>query len=157
MNYYDKISKSYDELYSEEQENKLNIVKSKIKILKNDKILDIGCGTGISSQFENFIVGIDPSIGLLKINKNKRKLLGIAEKLPFKNHSFDFVISLTSIQNFDNVKEALKEIKRVGKSNFVVSVLKKSKKSYEIRKSIKKQFKIKEIVEEEKDIIFFLN
>ena len=157
MNYYDKISKSYNELHFEEQKKKLDLIKSKLKIPKSARILDVGCGSGISSEFENFIVGIDTSIELLKINKNKLKAKGKAEFLPFKNHSFDFVISLTAIQNFDDFKNALNEMKRVGKNDFIISALKKSKKINGIKKSIEKHFKIKKIVEEEKDIIFFLS
>ena len=156
MDYYDKISKSYDELHSEEQKKKFEIVKSKINIPKNAMILDVGCGTGISSDFDCFVVGIDPSIELLKLNKTSKKTLAKCEFLPFKSHFFDFVVSLTAIQNFDDIDLALKEITRVGKNNFVISALKKSSKIGRIRESISKYFSIQEIFEEEKDIIFFL-
>ena len=156
MNYYDKIASSYNGLYSEEQRKKLRIIKEKIRIPRKTRVLDIGCGTGISSEFENFVVGIDSSIELLKLNKKDKKILGRAESLPFKNHSFDLVISLTAIQNFDNANESLREIKRVGKKVFVVSALKKSPKIGNIKKLIQEHFKVKEILEEEKDLIFFL-
>ena len=126
MDYYDFIAKGYDELHREEQSNKLLIIKNNIKINKKIRILDVGCGTGISSGFGCFVVGIDPSIGLLKQNNNK-KILGVAENLPFKNYSFDYVVSITSIHNFKNIKKSINEIKRVGKENFVFSVLKNSK------------------------------
>lgn len=155
MGYYSKISKGYDELYKEEQLKKLSIIKDSIKIKSNDILLDVGCGTGISSQFGCKVIGIDPSAGLLKLNKNKNKILGNAESLPFKNNIFDVVISITSLHNFKNIEKGLKEIKRVGKNNFVFAVLKKSKKINQIKRLIKKNFKIRGIIEEDKDIIFF--
>ena len=156
MNYYNKISKGYNKLHKEEQLKKLNIIKNNIKIKKSDLLLDVGCGTGISSKFGCKVIGIDPSAELLKLNKNKNKFLGNAEKLPFKSNVFDFVISVTAVHNFKDIERALKEIKRVGKNNFVFSILKRSNKFDEIKKSIKKHFKIEKEIEEDKDIIFYL-
>ncbi|MBI2650568.1 class I SAM-dependent methyltransferase [Candidatus Woesearchaeota archaeon] len=155
MNYYDKIAKGYNGLYSEEQLNKLSTIKNNIKINKKMKMLDVGCGTGISSGFDCFVVGIDPSLGLLKKDKNAKKLLGVAESLPFKNRSFDYVISITAIHNFNNIKKSIDEIKRVGKVRYVFSVLKKSKKFNTIKNLIEKNFKVEKVIEEGKDTIFF--
>lgn len=154
MVYYDSIAKGYNGLYQEEQLEKLSIIKDNIKINKKTKILDIGCGNGISSDFDCFVVGIDPSIELLKQN-TKKKLMGIAEALPFKNNSFECVISVTSIHNFRNIKTAIDEIKRVGKEEFVFSILRKSRKFDYIKKVIEKNFKINRLIEEEKDTILF--
>mgnify|MGYP001573398351 CR=1 FL=1 len=154
MDFYNQISKGYDELYGEEQLKKLGIIKSSLDIKNNDLLLDIGCGTGISSEFNCKVIGVDPSIELLKQNK-KIGVNSIAENLPFKDSIFNFVISVTAIHNFDNVKKSLEEMKRVGKNNFVFSVLKKSGKFDEIKNSIKKYFKIDGIIEEDKDMIFF--
>ena len=155
MAYYDNISEGYDGLYKDEQIKKLNIIKSKIKIRKNSKLLDVGCGSGLSSDFGCFVVGIDPSIGLLKNNKNKMKIMGIAEMLPFKDSSFEWVISVTAMHNFDDAEKSINEAKRAGKDNFVFSVLKKSKKFDKISMIINKNFKVYNAVEEDKDVIFF--
>jgi len=157
MNFYNQISKGYDELHKEEQLNKLNIIKKNIQINKNDLLLDVGCGTGISSQFDCKVIGLDPSIKLLNLNKNKNKILASAESIPFEDNHFDIVISITAIHNFNNIEKAIKEIKRVGKDKFVFSILKKSIKLNEIENLIKNNFKINKIIEEDKDIIFFCN
>ena len=155
MTYCDTLSKSYDELHGSEQLNKIKIINSSIIIGKNTKMLDVGCGTGISSQINCDVVGIDPSIGMLKLNKNTKKIVGLAESLPFKNKPFDYVVSVTAVHNFKNIRKSLAEIKRVGRENFIFSVLRKAKKFSYIGKLIEKSFKINKIVEEEKDIIFF--
>ena len=155
MAYYDTISPGYNELYEEEQIKKLKLIKTKIKIKANSKLLDVGCGSGISSDFECFAVGIDPSMELLKINKSGKKILGIAEALPFKDSSFDYVISITSLHNFFDIKKSIREMLRVGKNYFVLSILKKSKDFNKIRKLINGDLRVYDVMEEEKDLVFF--
>jgi len=155
MHYYNTIAKGYDELYKEEQLNKISLIKNHIRLNKNTKILDVGCGTGISSEFDCFVAGIDPSIELLNHNPSNKKILSSAENLPFKNNSFDYIISVTAIHNFNDIKKSIDEMKRVGKQNFIFSILKKSKKFNFIKNVIEKNFKIEKAIEENKDMIFF--
>ena len=155
MDYYGKIAEGYDELYGEEQRMKLAIIQNSIKTKKSTKILDIGCGTGISSNFECFVAGIDPSRGLLKQNKSKRKVLGAAESLPFRNNVFDYVVCMTAIHNFHDVKKSLEEMKRVCDGAFAITILRRSKESGRIKKMIEEKFKVYDIKEEDKDVILF--
>ncbi len=163
MSYYDDIAKGYDELYREEQLKKLNLIREKLKefgidITRDTKLLDVGCGTGISTDFWNCdAAGIDPSECLLDQNKGKKSRLikAYAEDIPFPDNSFDIVISITSIQNFCDIEKGLQEIKRVGRNYFALSFLKNSEKAGMIKELIEKIFDVKEIVEEEKDLIVF--
>ena len=50
--YYDKIAKGYNELHAEEQKKKLAIIKKYIQPEKSDLLLDVGCGTGVSSDWD---------------------------------------------------------------------------------------------------------
>jgi ubiquinone/menaquinone biosynthesis C-methylase UbiE len=155
MKYYNSIAKGYDNLHKEEQLKKLRIIKNNLEIKKSDKLLDVGCGTGFSlDYFDCETTGIDPSKELIKQYSGKsRMLLGKAEKLPFKDKSFDIVISITAIHNFKNIEKGLKEIQRDGKERFAFSILKKSKITKNL---IKKYYKIKKTIEEEKDIIYII-
>ena len=143
MIYYNSMARGYNELYGHEQSEKINIIKNNIKVNANTKMLDVGCGTGISSKFSCLVVGIDPGIELLK-QSNRLKILAVAEYLPFKDRSFDYVISVTSIHNFKNIRKSINEIKRVGTKNFVFSILRKSKKYDYIKKLVQKDFRIYE-------------
>jgi ubiquinone/menaquinone biosynthesis C-methylase UbiE len=162
MTYYDEIAKGYDELHREEQENKIGIIKQKLKVNPEDKLLDVGCGTGVATRpWRCKRFGIDPSKKLLEKAKQAdldgNYALAPAEKIPFEDNSFDIVISITAIQNFDDIEKGLKEIKRVGKGRFVLSFLKKSGKAEMIERLINHIFQnIYKRVEEEKDIIFFI-
>ena len=148
---YKHIAKSYNELHKEEQLKKVKLIIKELKI-KNKKVLDIGCGTAFySNLFKNY-TGLDNCKEMLKLAK-ANVIFGKAENLPFPDKSFDFVISITAIHNFKNIKKAILEMKRLAKKKIVISVLKRSKKINYIKKLIKENFKVKEI-EEDKDIIF---
>ena len=161
MNYYDTIAKGYEELHKEEQLNKLKIIKKYLKVNPEDKLLDVGCGTGLTTScWKCKCYGIDPSKKLLKIAKEKYKAIifkqAPAEKIPFKDNFFDIVISVTALQNFADVEKSLSEIKRVGKDKFILTFLKRSAKKERLDQLIKKYFKVKKIIEEEKDFIYII-
>lgn len=157
--YYDGISQGYDELHREEQEKKLAIIRQYIKPKKAEILLDIGCGTSISSDFDCVCYGIDPSQGLLDIAKDKYPdktfIQASAEKLPFKEGYFDYIISLTAAQNFENLEKALSEINRVAKPSckIVISILKKSSKAEKLKQLLNGYG----VIEEAKDLIFISN
>lgn len=155
MGYYDDIAEGYNELHKEEQLNKLKIIAKHLKVDKNMKLLDIGCGTGLSKKvFDCNITGIDPAEELLK-QCSFKTIKAEAELIPFRDNEFDLVIAVTSIHNFNNIEKGLNEIKRVGTNNFALTVLKKSPKAELITEEIKKIFTVKKIILEEKDIILF--
>ena len=158
MSYYDDISEGYEELHKEEQLAKLKLIKKYLKVNKNDKLLDVGCGTGLTTEFWDCKrYGVDPAKKLLaKVKGKGRYYCAEAEKLPFEDNEFDVVISITALQNFRDVEKGLKEIKRVGKDRFVLSFLKKSGKKNKIDKLIRKIFDVKEVIEEDKDMIYFI-
>lgn len=78
------------------------------------KILDVGCGTGFISLLypELDITGIDVSSGMLQHHKGKWLLAG-AEKIPFKDNTFDAVVCRSVLHHLKDVNIGLKEIKRV--------------------------------------------
>jgi ubiquinone/menaquinone biosynthesis C-methylase UbiE len=156
MNYYDETAEGYNELHGEEQLNKLKIIANEIKITKDTKLLDVGCGTGLSAKiFDCEIIGIDPAENLLKQAPFKT-IKAKAESLPFKDNEFDVVIAVTSIHNFENIEAGLKEIKRVGKNQFALTVLKKANNADQIIKKIKELFRVIKEIDENKDKIFIL-
>ena len=155
MTYYDEISKGYEELHAEEQLKKLKIIANELKLTKETKLLDVGCGIGLSAKvFSCHITGIDPSEELLK-QCTFYAVQGKAENMPFAHNAFDVVIAVTSIHNFDDLEQGLKEIRRVGKKQFVLTILKKSPKKDQITDAIKRHFTVNKTIEEDKDIILF--
>ena len=151
---YKHIASSYNELHKQEQLAKLKIIKKHLRIIP--PLLDVGCGTGISTNFFKVkSIGIDNCEEMLKQGKNNL-IKANAEKLPFKNNSFNTIISVTAFHNFKNMEKALKEIIRVSKNNNIcITFLKRSKKLAQFKKILNKYFQYKEI-EQDKDIIFLI-
>lgn len=158
MTYYDEISEGYEELHREEQLKKVKLIRKLIKVDSSDKLLDVGCGTGVTTVgWGCELYGLDPAKKLLERAVDKDKITYVnaeAENIPFEDGFFDWVISITAIQNFRDIEKGLKEIKRVGKGKFVLTFLKKSAKCEEIKELIMKIFDVDAVVEEEKDLIF---
>ncbi len=156
MTYYDEIAQGYNELHRDEQERKFQLIARFVQTSDTDQILDVGCGTGLSAKFfKGKMMGIDPSEELLK-QCSFHTVKGMAESLPFPDHSFSLVLCITAIHHVEDLEKALMEMKRVGKNAWVISVLKKSEKRKEIEESIKTHFKVVRQVEEKKDDIFVL-
>ena len=162
-NYYDSIADGYDKLYKEEQINKLAIIKSQILIKKDSNILDIGCGSGISSNFDCNVIGIDPSKNLIEIAKKNDKMLNhkylveSAENmisLKFSDKQFDFVLSISAIHHVKKLEKLIPELKRIGKK-FIFSILNRISSKEKIINIINNNFKITKTINESKDIILF--
>ena len=106
-------------------------IKKIYKLKNNAKILDIGCAKGFLVKDLVDIgldaYGLDISEYAIK-NSHKdvagRIHLGNANKLPFKDNTFDFVISLNTLHNLEKngCKVALKEITRVSKGRSFIQV-----------------------------------
>jgi len=85
------------------------------------RALDIGCGTGrllqlMAQRFPRAtLVGADPSAGMLAVAAGGpgRFVRATAEHLPFRDRSFDLVVSTASCRHWDNPFAALHEIGRV--------------------------------------------
>lgn len=153
MSYYNKISKGYNELHEEEQLKKIKIIKENLKV--SGKLLDIGSGTGISTKpfmKDADCTSLDPNEEMLKQSPAKQ-VIGKAESLPFKENTFDFIISITSFHHF-NLEKAVKEIKRVSKptTKYAFTILKKAKHFEKIRDFLKNNFNLREF-DEEKDLV----
>lgn len=103
----------------------------KMKIGKELKVLDIGCGTGfplieIAQRLgeTSLVYGIDPwkevtDRAQLKITKYGIKNIvivnGFAETLPFDNSFFDVIVSNNGINNVEDLSKTIAECNRVSK------------------------------------------
>ncbi len=96
------------------------------------RILDIGCGTGISlepllNKGLN-LTGIDPSLYMLDIASKRfgdKVALhrGPAEDLPFDDNEFDSAFFFTSLEFTERPGKAIEEACRVAKDTLVICVL----------------------------------
>ncbi len=103
-----------------------------------EKILDVACGTGDMCEFWDKranklginidkIIGADPSVGMLKIAKDKNLnadfIEAEAKNLPFKDNSIDILSISYGLRNVQDRHEGLKEFNRVLKNDGLLVIL----------------------------------
>ena len=98
------------------------------RLRPGQSVLDVGCGKGfLLYELTRVVPGIRVSgidISRYAIRNAKPEVrpclrVGDARRLPFKNRSFDLVISINVLHNFYNydLRKALREIERVARGN----------------------------------------
>lgn len=113
-----------------------------MKFCKNDKVLELGCGNGKlwlknkeKIETDLNITLSDFSKSMIKSAKNNLKEINMdfqykeinAEKIPYKDETFDVIIAEHMIYFVSNIEKALEEIKRVLKPNGKVYITTNSK------------------------------
>lgn len=132
--FYDSISDVWSSKINNAETNKrLSIIFEKLlsrKDLKGKKFLEVGCGLGYFSNSANKlgakVTGVDIGPSLVKINKKLTPKgqfrVASASNLPFKDRSFDVLLSTEVIEHVDNQQKALKEMIRVLKKGGILVI-----------------------------------
>ena len=126
--FYKYLSKVYDQvnpfIWNEEMRTE---ALELLDFEPDDRVLDIGCGTGFATEglldHVDRVYGLDQSPHQLekayaKFGKRDGPVtfhLGDAERLPFEDDTFDVVWSSGSIEYWPNPVDALRECRRVAK------------------------------------------
>ena len=125
MNLFDKYSKEYDKWYVKHKLAYLSELAALKKVTpEKGQGLEIGVGTGRFAAPLKIKYGIDPSQNMLKIAKRRgiKTFVGLGEKLPFADKSFDFVLLMITLCFTNNPEQVITESKRVLKSGGKVIV-----------------------------------
>lgn len=132
--FYDKLPKSYDDLYVKPKRGKhyKNLKKEKFfktvltpYIEKNMTFLDIGCATGLTVKVVNDLggygYGIDLDPDLIEWGKKIFKLdtlyVNNIEESKFKDNFFDLIFMNQTIEHVYDLEKCLNEIKRILRKN----------------------------------------
>lgn len=124
-NSFNQQAEKYDTSdYSKYPRECYPFVLNAINNIHFNKILDLGCGTGIilkeisskNSSVELF--GLDLSENMLaqatrRLGTAAKLTVGDAENLPYLDNTFDLVCCVESFHHYPNPKKALSEINRV--------------------------------------------
>ena len=151
MEHYNTIAHLYTQQYCDEQAMKYTKALNELKIVKNEYVLDVGCGTGLFikeiAEIATFIIGIDISRRMIKVANDKCKHLrnvhlicGDADYIPLQKRIIDKIFSFTLLQNMPDVYQIIREILRIAKSDskIILTFNKKVFNSEDVRKLLKK-------------------
>ncbi|GAB6078015.1 methyltransferase domain-containing protein [Hydrogenobaculum acidophilum] len=105
------MNKNYEK-YAVIQKHNAEYLFNIVKNLKYESVLDVGAGTGFLSKYFYDCISIDIDKNLKTYHKHF--IVGEAERLPFKDRSFDLTISNFAI-HLCNVELSIKEMIRVSK------------------------------------------
>jgi ubiquinone/menaquinone biosynthesis C-methylase UbiE len=121
--WYDALSRSYDELYGEEQNKKHAKVLEFLENREFKIIVDVGCGTGklleLMSPRSQVGLGIDVSLQMLNRARQRTTDSGIqliraeASHLPLKDHIADGVTSVSVTESGPVFEEHFNELSRI--------------------------------------------
>jgi len=113
-------------------------IVNSVEIKNADKVLDVGCGTGmflklLKEKHDGVeAIGIDPDKGALEIAtkrltkfKDVKLIRGFGETLPFEDETFDIVFSTLAFHHMptDIKQKAIKEIFRVLKKGGKLAIV----------------------------------
>ncbi len=131
MNIFDKFYDKYDLWY---ERNKF-VYLSELDVLKKllprrGKGLEIGVGTGRFASVLGVEFGLDISINMLRIAKDRKVKVCLADAqcVPFKADIFDYVLINVTLSFINRPKELLHQVKRIlkKKGNLVIGFIEKN-------------------------------
>jgi ubiquinone/menaquinone biosynthesis C-methylase UbiE len=112
---FDKYPDEYDQWF---YRNKIT-ADNEVKLLKTFYIgspsLEVGVGSGYFAYRLGIEIGLDPSYNILikSQRRNIDSILGLGEKMPFRDNVFKTVLLIVTLCFLDNPVDTLREIYRV--------------------------------------------
>lgn len=121
---YARLAPVYDAKWSYYVERTVRETVARLSIRPNDRVLDVGCGTGallhqLARKYPRAVLeGIDPVPEMLAVARQRLPpsaalRQGWAEQLPHANETFDHVVSCNMFHYIRQPTIALKEMGRV--------------------------------------------
>ncbi len=138
--YKEKVKEKFDELADSYSDNAVSFIRNKRlglinkNIRQEDKVLEIGCGSGNILKFINSknIYGLDISPKMIEFCKKTMPTgdftIGDAENLPYKDDFFDKVIISEVLYYLPDLEKAIKEANRVLKKDGLLLITSLNKK-----------------------------
>lgn len=122
----------YDNWFNKHQ----NVFRSEVEAIRdmlplgNSHGIEVGLGTGRFSVALGIKEGVEPSFSMrrMAVKRGIEVMDAVAEKLPYKDMHFDFVLMASCISYFYDMKRAFREAQRVLKKDgsFIIGFIEKN-------------------------------
>jgi len=109
------------------------LLYKELRPLPGESLLDVGCGTGfftraLANRIKGRVVGVDIDSEYVEYAHRKDTegsfyVVADGRSLPFRNRSFDVVISVAALCFISDEAAAVREILRVARRRFVIGLL----------------------------------
>jgi SAM-dependent methyltransferase len=85
-------------------------------------VLNVGAGTGSYEPADRFVVGVEPSVEMLRQRPKARApvLRAVAEALPVADLAFDVAMAVLTMHHWRDVDGGLRELRRVSRRQVVL-------------------------------------
>ena len=127
--YYNQYASNYDRFYSPLQQEKFSQFQDHLRPYTLG--IDLGGGSGLVSDWIDWpLLNLDISIEMIRSGHKSRDFQAVAadlEHLPLRKNATSQIISLTALQNTEDLDKALRELVRITTLNMtgIISLLKK--------------------------------
>lgn len=115
---YDEVADAYDRVRGPVHDAPTRDLVAAVELPRGGRLLDVGTGTGLAARAvdDGVAIGVDVSIGMARIARAKgleRVALAAAVDLPFRNDTFDAVVSAFVLHLVPKYETALFDMARV--------------------------------------------
>jgi ubiquinone/menaquinone biosynthesis C-methylase UbiE len=121
---YDDVAETYERVHAPRLAEVARDLVRTAPVSPGDRVLDVGTGTGVAAAAahevvgpDGFVVGADPSLGMLEVGRRTRPELGLvgasAIDLPFRDAAFQVVLGNFVAAHFTKYQTALFDMLRV--------------------------------------------
>ncbi len=115
-------------------EEEYRLLASFLAPSQSETLLDVGCGTGYFTRrfatdaVDNKVVGADIDLDMLRFAAGHSAhgidfIAADAQQLPFRDGSFDLVVSVTALCFIQDEKQVLREMLRIARRRVVLGLL----------------------------------
>ena len=120
---YDSVAETYERVAVPSFEPMADDLVAALGAAPGDRVLDVGTGTGLVAALagaalgsDGVVIGLDPSVGMLRIARDDRGALavaGMAPGLPFPERCFDVVVANLVLSHLPDLAAGLADLARV--------------------------------------------
>jgi SAM-dependent methyltransferase len=83
-------------------------------------VLNVGAGAGSYEPEDRFVVSIDASAVMLDQHPGPRRVMGVAEHLPFPDATFDATLAIFTVHHWSDPAAGLAELRRVSRRQVIL-------------------------------------